>query len=213
VTRLPARRPPRCSRCRFLVERPQFERAAVKILVSRIGAAARGQSERFEVGLRSEATLEEVAAAVGQALGEPLHEREGLDIGGGVYFSNWRLPEPDPEYQLIRNYSEVEREWRYDDRRDLTYVLRVLTSTSGLDADSSSNNSFPRARGNESTDHRPACRDLRNARQMKVLVSGVLGSLSLGKAFASLLHALQIVLAVSVIENRDLNSCAESNQR
>lgn len=89
----------------------------------------------IELGLRSEATLEELAAAVGLTLGEPLHEREGLNIGGGVYFSNWRLPEPDPEYQLIRNYSEHERDWRYDDRRDLTYVLRILTATSALDAD------------------------------------------------------------------------------
>jgi hypothetical protein len=86
------------------------------------------------VGLTTDAGFEDAARAVSIALGELLEEREGLNVGGGgVYFSNFRLPLPDPEYQFIRNYSEYERERLYDDERDIRFVLRIEIDEADLD--------------------------------------------------------------------------------
>jgi hypothetical protein len=91
----------------------------------------------LEIGLITEATsFAEVAHAVERAHGEALEEREGLNIGGEPYFSNFRLPLPDPEYQLIQNYSQHEREWRYDDHRDIPFVLRVVADDADIDQES-----------------------------------------------------------------------------
>ena len=91
--------------------------------------------ERYAIGVAADDDLDAVAAAVGRALGVDLHERYGLNIGGGRYFSNWSPAGADPEIHVITNYGPDEAQWKYEEDQDVPYVVDVWCEASPVDVD------------------------------------------------------------------------------
>ena len=86
------------------------------------------------IGVIDEGDLQDIAAAVGDALGVDLHERYGLHIGGGRYFSNWSLDWPDPEIHVVSNFGPDEAEWKYPRDQDVPFIVHVWPRKETIDA-------------------------------------------------------------------------------
>ena len=87
------------------------------------------------IGVVVEGDLPGVALRVGRALGVELHERYGLNIGGGSYFSNWSLAEPDPEVHVVSNFGPDEPEWKYPRDQDVPYIVFVWPEEAEVDSE------------------------------------------------------------------------------
>lgn len=87
------------------------------------------------VGLIDDSDFESLASAVGRALEVELHQRNGLNIGGGAYFSNWSPSQPDPEIHFVRNLGPDDSEWKYEDDRDVPYVVLIWGDQLDLDVE------------------------------------------------------------------------------
>jgi hypothetical protein len=87
----------------------------------------------FAVGVIDPRDLDTVAGAVGRALDVELNERYGLNVGGGRYFSNWSLSFPDPEIHVVTNYSPDEEEWKYEEDKDVSYVVDIWAKDAAVD--------------------------------------------------------------------------------
>jgi hypothetical protein len=77
------------------------------------------------IALAAGGDVDGVAARVGQALDVSLHERYGLNRGGGRYFSNWSPDVVPPDVHVVSNWSDEEHDWMFGDARDMPYVVKL----------------------------------------------------------------------------------------